>query len=75
MLETIKKLFTPVKSLDADEARAFVESHKAGTFTLLDVRQHREYESEHIPGATLIPLPKLPDSYKDLDPDKPTIVY
>lgn len=75
MFETIKKLFTPVKSLDAAEARAFIESRKAGTYTLLDVRQHREYESAHIPGATLIPLPNLPDSYKELDPEKPTICY
>ena len=71
----LKKLFTPVSSMDAGEARDYIAEHQEGTYTLLDVRQPREFEEEHIPGARLIPLPQLPDSYKELDPNKPTIVH
>src|SRR4030065_695654 len=71
----LKKLFTPVESMDADAARKYLASHPEGTFTLLDVRQPGEYEEEHIPGATLIPLPQLNDQYEKLDPEKPTLVH
>ncbi len=70
-----KKLFTPVESLDADQAKTFMEQHKEGTYTLLDVRQPSEYEEGHLPGATLIPLPQLTDRMDELDPGKPVITY
>jgi rhodanese-related sulfurtransferase/rubrerythrin len=69
------KLFTPVKSMDAQEAKKFISNHEEGTFTLLDVRQPGEYEQEHIPGAKLIPLSTLNDSTKEMDPEKPVITY
>jgi rhodanese-related sulfurtransferase/rubrerythrin len=71
----LKKLFTPVESMDAEEARKYLASHPEDTFTLLDVRQPWEYEEEHIPGATLIPLPQLNDRFPKLDPEKATLVY
>jgi rhodanese-related sulfurtransferase/rubrerythrin len=71
----IKKLFTPVKSMDGDQAKSFIAEHEEGTYTILDVRQPSEYEEAHIPGATLIPLPNLHDSLNELDPKKPTIAY
>src|SRR4030042_2760455 len=71
----LKKLFAPVESLGADGARKYLASHPEGTFTLLDVRQPGEYEEEHIPWATLIPLPQLNDQYQQLDPEKPTLVH
>lgn len=72
---SLKDYFTPVKSMEADEARDFIRKHREGSFTILDVRQPGEYEQEHIPGAKLIPLPKLSDSLTELTADKPTIVY
>ena len=75
MFEKIKRLFTPAKSMDAHEARSFMENHKEGTYTLLDVRQPKEYEQSHIPGSTLIPLGELSDSYDRLDRKKPIIVH
>jgi sulfur-carrier protein adenylyltransferase/sulfurtransferase len=71
----LKKLFTPVGSMDADEAKAYMAGHREGDYTLLDVRQPGEYEDSHIPGAKLMPLPQLSDTYKELDPEKPTIVH
>ena len=71
----LKKLFTPVSSMDADEARDYMAAHREGDYTLLDVRQPGEYEEAHIPGARLIPLPQLPNAYGELDPEKPTLVH
>jgi rubrerythrin len=39
------------------------------------VRQPKEYQDAHIPGARLIPLPQLSDRMAELRPDRPTIVY
>jgi sulfur-carrier protein adenylyltransferase/sulfurtransferase len=75
MFETLKKYFTPAESITADETRNYVDAHKEGSFTLLDVRQDSEYERAHIPGAKLIPVTQLSDSMDQLDPEKPTIVY
>lgn len=72
---SLRKLFTPVKSMNADEAKKFIAGHEEGAYTLLDVRQPGEYESEHIPGARLIPLPGLKDGRRQLDSQKPVIVY
>lgn len=72
---SFKKLFTPVKSIDAEEAKKFMAEHKEGAYTLLDVRQPGEYETEHIPGAKLIPLPGLKDGLSQLDKHKPVIAY
>ena len=33
----LKQLFTPVKSIDAEEGKHYIQEHKEGTFTLLDV--------------------------------------
>jgi sulfur-carrier protein adenylyltransferase/sulfurtransferase len=75
MFDKLKKMFTLTDSMDAQQARAFIDSHQEGTYTLLDVRQPGEYENRHIPGSTLIPLPELSDSYDNLDREKPVIVY
>ena len=72
---SLKKLFTPVKSMNVDEAKKFIAEQPEGAYTLLDVRQPGEYEGEHIPGAKLIPLPGLKDGLKQLESQKPVLVY
>jgi sulfur-carrier protein adenylyltransferase/sulfurtransferase len=75
MFDTLKKVFSPVPSLEPDEARQFMAEHPEGSYTLLDVRQPGEYDKAHIAGSTLIPLPELADSVDKLDVNKPTLVY
>jgi len=70
-----KQFMTPAQSMDPEEAKAYMADHKEGSFTLLDVRQPREYEKERIPGAQHIPLPELVDRLHELDPEKPVIPY
>ena len=71
----LKRLFKPVKNMDSEAAKAFIEKHGEGTFTILDVRQPGEYEEAHIPGSKLVPLPQLHDNLDQLDPESPTLVY
>jgi rhodanese-related sulfurtransferase len=75
MFDKLKKYLTPAASMTAEEAKDYVNSHPEGSFTLLDVRQHSEYDNGHIPGAKLIPIAQLSDSMDQLDPHKPVIVY
>ncbi len=70
-----KQFLTPVNSMIPEEAKEYISTHEEGSYTLLDVRQMKEYEAEHIPGSKLIPLPELSDRLTELDPESPTIVY
>jgi sulfur-carrier protein adenylyltransferase/sulfurtransferase len=69
------QFLTPVASMDAEEAKAYMRSHKEGSYTLLDVRQPSEYEKGRIPGAKLIPLPELAGRLREIDSRKPVIAY
>jgi rhodanese-related sulfurtransferase len=71
----LRKLFTPVAALDAEQARRFLAERPEGTYTLLDVRQPWEYEESHLPGAKLMPLAELPGRTGELDPAKPILAY
>lgn len=66
---------TPVKSIEFEKAKSMVDGAGAGEVVLLDVRQPKEYQKAHIPGATLIPLPELGDRMDELDRNKPVLVY
>jgi rhodanese-related sulfurtransferase len=69
------ELFTHVKTMDANDARKWLEERPQMSYTLLDVREPEEYEGGHIPGATLIPLSELPDRVFEIDPQKPVLAY
>lgn len=69
-----KQFFTPVKSLNSNEAQKLLKNTE-NEIQLLDVRQPSEYEDSHIAGAKLIPLPLLGESLEQLDPEKPILVY
>jgi rhodanese-related sulfurtransferase len=43
---------------------------------LVEVLPKEEYEEEHLPGATSIPLPRIDkEAHGRLDPSRPVIVY
>lgn len=70
-----KQFFTPVESMDAGEAKAFMAERSQDAFNLIDVRQPKEYEARHIPGSKLIPIADLDKRLDEIDPTKPTLVY
>ncbi|THB78075.1 MAG: sulfurtransferase [Desulfobulbaceae bacterium] len=67
--------FDTGESITSAEAKQFMSSGEAERYQLIDVRQPKEYEESHIPGAILIPLPELSLRQSEVDHDKPTIVY
>jgi len=69
------QIFEEPTIISEEDAKAFMDSHKTEMYTLLDVRQAQEYEQNHLPGATLIPLDQLMSGEGDLDPEKPVIVH
>ena len=71
----ISDYFKPVSSWSAEEVRKFLNEKGSEKYNLVDVRQPKEYEQGHLPGAQLIPLGELADRVKELDPNKPTIAY
>jgi sulfur-carrier protein adenylyltransferase/sulfurtransferase len=67
--------FKPVATMTADEVKKFLKDKDTADYNLVDVRQPKEYERGHIPGAKLIPVGEISDRYRELDPAKPTIAY
>jgi len=67
--------FNPVSTMTAEEVRVILREGSAESYNLVDVRQPGEYESEHLPGARLIPIAELTDRLGDLDRSKATITY
>lgn len=70
-----RNLFASDVNMNPADMKSFIAEHKPEEYQLLDVRQPKEYEKEHIPGAKLIPVKELMDRLDELDPSKPTFVY
>jgi rhodanese-related sulfurtransferase len=70
-----KQFFTPVSSISWNEANDLVANNSSGDVLYLDVRQPKEYEQGHMPGAKLIPIGELDTRLAELDQDKPIVVY
>ncbi|MEE4165234.1 MAG: rhodanese-like domain-containing protein [Desulfocapsaceae bacterium] len=68
-------LFTREKKISPAETRRLLESSAFAKYQLLDVRQPKEYEEAHLPGAILIPLADLNHKLPTLDKNMPVIVY
>jgi sulfur-carrier protein adenylyltransferase/sulfurtransferase len=69
------QFFTPVSSITWEEANKLVADNHDGDVLLLDVRQPKEYEQGHMPGAKLIPIGDLEKRLAELDREKSIIVY
>lgn len=70
-----RQFFTPVRSMNATEAKAYMDGLDDDGFQLVDVRQPAEYQAGHLPGAQLMPVAELGARSAELDPDKPTLIY
>ena len=67
--------FKSVPTMTAEEVRKFLADRHPDEFNLIDVRQPKEYERDHIPGANLIPMAELKNRLNEIDAEKPTIAY
>ena len=68
-------LFSKTEEISVTSAREFIEATPQTSYQLVDVRQPKEYQEHHIPGALLIPLNELKERVEELAEDLPTIVY
>ncbi len=69
-----KQFLTPVKSVSGPEARELPASQSGDTL-YLDVRQPKEYEQGHLPGAKLIPIGELDKRLDELDREQSIVIY
>jgi rhodanese-related sulfurtransferase len=69
------QFFTPVTSITWEEANRLAADTPEGDVLFLDVRQPKEYEGGHLPGAKLLPLGDLDSRLAELDAEKPIVIY
>lgn len=67
--------FKQISSLSAEEVRKLIKEKQPDEFNLIDVRQPKEYEKAHIPGAQLIPVGQIGQRIHEIEKAKPTFVY
>jgi rhodanese-related sulfurtransferase len=72
---SLTDLFKPIPTMHPTEVRTFINTKDPKEFNIIDVRQPKEYEQRHLPGAALIPLGELNARLDEIDPKKPTITY
>lgn len=70
-----KNVIPEVRSINSDEAKAFIHTCATESYQLVDVRQPQEYNREHLPGAILAPLNELMAGTVDLKKEIPVLVY
>ncbi len=69
-------VFSPVKVINEQQTKEFMDSNATGSYQLVDVRTPEEYREHHLPGSKLVPLNSLMQGGEaELDPELPTIVY
>jgi adenylyltransferase/sulfurtransferase len=56
-----------------EELKARLDRHD--NVFILDVRNPEEYQICHIPGSTLLPLPELPQRFRELNPEREMVVH
>jgi rhodanese-related sulfurtransferase len=64
-----------IKSITSDALRVFMEERNESDYVLVDVRQPKEYESGHIPGAVFLPLLELERKLFSLPGDRDLVFY
>ncbi len=64
-----------IQGLYPDELKQYMSQKKETDYLLVDVREVGEYESEHIPGAKLLPLSELEGRLDELPEDRELVFY
>jgi len=70
-----KQFFTPVSSIDWEQANLFVKEYPPGDVVFLDVRQPSEYNNGHIPGAKLLPVGEIDKRIAEIEHNKHIVIY
>lgn len=68
-------LFQQSPVINPEQVNDIIKHKSTEEYCLLDVRQPTEHAQGRLPGSILIPLNELNFRIRELDPEKPTIVY
>ena len=71
----LRNLFGKAGDVSAADVREKLKEDGANGLQLLDVREPREYERGHLPGAVNIPLSQLAGRLSEVDRDRPVVTY
>jgi glyoxylase-like metal-dependent hydrolase (beta-lactamase superfamily II)/rhodanese-related sulfurtransferase len=74
-LEAWKKAGFETDSIESVSPEAVAEAMQAGKVNILDVRKQSEYDTSHIPNATLAPLDYINESMLKVDKEKSYFVH
>lgn len=79
LIKDIKELVDEIYGKDSKiehvDCKDLVRRLQGGKVTLIDVRPKKEYDDDHIPGASSIPLEELEEHLSSLSPDQEIIAY
>ncbi|MDR3567764.1 MAG: rhodanese-like domain-containing protein [Syntrophobacteraceae bacterium] len=64
-----------IEQIYPEDLSRYISEKKETDYLLVDVRERGEYESEHIPGAKLLPLSELEGRLDELPEDRELIFY
>jgi rhodanese-related sulfurtransferase len=64
-----------IQEIYPEDLNRYISGKKETDYLLVDVRERGEYESEHIPGAKLVPLSELEGRLDELPEDRELIFY
>ncbi|QXC46239.1 ArsR/SmtB family transcription factor [Rhodococcus qingshengii] len=73
--ETLNEYLTGAETDAADGGPTIDPSAVTSGMTVVDVRPAHEYHAAHFPGAVSIPLPELPERYREISDDATVVVY
>lgn len=65
----------PPENISPDALRKYLSTRPESKYLLVDVRQPEEYEEDHIPGATLIPVHELVRRLDEVAGDRELVFY
>ncbi len=64
-----------IQEMYPEDLSRYISEKKENDYLLVDVREVGEYESEHIPGAKLLPLSELEGRLEELPYDRELVFY
>lgn len=73
--ELVEDIYGKNSKIEHVDCKDLVKRMQSGKVTLIDVRPKEEYETDHIVGASSIPLEELEEHLSSLSPDQEIIAY
>jgi len=73
--ELVEDIYGKDSKIEHVGCKELVDRMKSGNVTLIDVRPKEDYDKDHIPGASSIPLEELEEKISSFPPDQEIIAY